>query len=132
MNKHLEKYYAAYKAMKEAAIEAMKEYGKRLDVRKECKKKLAKQKGYGSEEEITEDELHDFILTNTYSCFFIGKHEEIYLVNIEMVRYNEETKDVDAYLESDDGYVSDWYPVSWISGDVDAVYQTVLDFLTED
>ena len=128
MNKYIENYNAAYKAMKEAAIKKMMEYGKTLDVREECKRILMTEKGCINEKEITEDELYDFIVTNTYACFLIGKHEQIYITNITKVRYNKETKDVDVYLETDDGYVTEWYPVSWINGDQDAAYLTILEF----
>lgn len=126
---HVRFYLDAYKSMKQAAIEAIKNYGKELDIREACKLMYMKQQHYKTEDEIPEDELLDFIQFNTYSCVFCGKHEDLYPVNIMKVRYNESSKDIEAYLESDEGYIADWYPVSWISYEEAAVYMSILDFL---
>ena len=131
MNKYIKNYHDAATAMKEAAIKAMMEYGKTLEVPEECKKRLIAEKAYKNEREIQEDELNDYILDNTYRCFLIGKHEQIYLTNIVMVRYNQNTKDVDAYLETNEGDVAEWFPVSRIDGEHKAVYLTILEFLGE-
>lgn len=126
---HVRFYLDAYKSMKQAAIEAIKNYGKELDIREACKLMYMKQQHYKTDDEIPEDELLDFIQFNTYSCVFCGKHEDLYPVNIMKVRYDESSKDIEVYLESDEGYIADWYPVSWISYEEAAVYMSILDFL---
>ena len=55
------------------------------------------------------------------------KHEMIYCCRIVMVRYTEE-HGIEVYLETDDGYVAEWFPVDWISGDTDSVWMTIFDF----
>ena len=126
---HVRFYLDAYKSMKQAAIEAIKNYGKELDIREACKLMYMKQEHYKTEGEIPEDELLDFIQSNMYSCAFCGKHGDMYPVNIMKVRYNEEAKDVEVYLESDECYIADWYYASWVSYDEAAVYMSILDFI---
>ena len=127
-NDYVENYFDAYREMKEAAIEKMKNYGKTLDVYEVCKQLLMEREGYKSADEIPEDEFEDFKCTNIYSCYFEGKHEQIYCAQIVKVRYNTETLGIEVYLETDDGYISAWYPIYWISGEVDAVWMTIFDF----
>ena len=121
-------YYDAYKAMKEAAIEKMKNYGKTLEVIEVCKQRLMNNKGYANVDEITEDELENIRYNEAFSCFFTGKHGVIYGPQILMVRYNDETKDVDVYLETDEGDIDGWYPVSWVNNP-ETAYLTVLEFI---
>lgn len=126
---YVQNYYAAYLAMKDAAIETMKNYGKTLEVHEVCKQLLMERMDYQNESEIMEDELDDFIWENTYSCVFEGKHETTHITNIVKVRYNETANDVDVYLETDDGYIANWMPISRISFGQEAVYQTILEFV---
>lgn len=125
---YVKNYIAAYKEMKDAAIEAIKNYGKTLDVYEICKQQFMEQTGCKDESEIYEDELYDFLCENTYSCVMEGKHENIYIVNIVKVRYNKQREMIDVYLETDDGDVSEWLPISWVTFEQDAVYQTILEF----
>lgn len=128
---YVKEYRAAYETMKDAAIEKMKNFGRILEVAEECKQRIMKEKGYASVKEIYEDELYDYWLSNTYSCIFQGRHEILYCCRIVMVRYNKDTKDVDVYLESDEGDIAQWFPASYVSFDVDAVYMTVHDFIED-
>lgn len=127
-NDFVQDYLGAYRRMKDAAIEKIKNYGDTLEVYEVCKQRLMKRMGYKSASEITEDELDDFKWSNTYCCAFEGKHGFIYCCHIVMVRYNENMKDVDVYLESDEGDVAEWLPASYIGFDTDAIYMTILDF----
>lgn len=124
-----EKYLAAYKEMKKAAVEKMKNYGKTLEVVEECKKMLMEKQGYMSASEIDEDELRDFKDANIYSCVVIDKHGGTHVCEIIMLRYNEEHDDLDVYLESEYGDISEWLPVSYVDYEVDAIYMTILDFI---
>lgn len=126
---YVNNYFAAYKEMKNAAIDAIKNYGKTLEVYEICKQLLMERMGYKNESEILEDEFNVFISENTFSCVMEGKHGTVYIVNIVMVRYNERTETIDVYLESDDGYVAEWFPISWVSFGQDFVYQTILEFV---
>lgn len=128
-NKFVQDYLDAYRKMKVAAIEKMKNYGKELDVYEVSKKRLMERQGYENESEISEDELDDIKWADTYCCAFEGKHGTIYCCIIAKVRYNKETEDVDVYLDSDDFYFPEWFPVSCIGFDTDAVYMTILDFI---
>lgn len=129
MKNYVENYFAAYKEMKDAAIEAIKNYGKTLDVYEICKQLFMEKMGYEDESEIYEDEFYDFICENTYSCVMEGKHGNIYIVNIVKVRYNKQREMIDVYLETDDRDVSEWLPISWVTFEKDAIYQTILEFM---
>lgn len=130
MNKtdYVEKYLDAYKEMKKAAIEKMKNYGKELDVREVCKKRFIEMSEYDKVDEVNIDELEEFYQNESYCCAFEGKHEIMYCVRIERVRYVPEKDWIEVYVSSDDGYVSEWLPESWIGFDSDAIYMTILDF----
>ncbi len=130
MNKYIENYFDAFRAMREAAIKTIKEYGKELDVCEECKKVLMETHGYKSEDEIDEEELNNLYSESTYSCFFTDKHGAVYEVTVSKVRYNEKYDDIDVYLDSDDGYISEWFPVSMACHD-EAAYMTILDFIEQ-
>lgn len=125
---YVQDYLSAYKEMKDAAIEKMKNYGKVLEVYKACEQKLMERKGYKSVKEIDEDEFDDFKWSNTYSCAFEGKHGHIYCCHIVMIRYNENTEDVEVYLESDEGDIAEWFNAAYIGFDNDAIYMTIHDF----
>lgn len=128
---YVKEYLAAYKTMKDAAIEKMKKYGRILEVAEVCRERFMKEKGYASVKEIFADEFDDYWWNNSYSCIFEGRHEILYCCRIVMVRYNKDTKDVDVYLESDEGDIAEWFPASYVSFDVDAVYMTVHDFIED-
>lgn len=128
---YVKEYRAAYKTMKDAAIEKMKNFGRILDVAKVCKQRIMKEKGYASIKEICEDEFDDYWWSNTYYCVFLGRYEFLHCCRIVKVRYNKTSKDVDAYLESDEGNIAEWMPASHIGFDRDAVYMTVHDFIED-
>lgn len=124
-----EKYLAAYKEMRDAAKKKMKNYGKTLEVVEECKKMLMEKQGYKSASEIDEDELRDCKDANIYSCVVIDKHGGTHVCEIIMLRYNEEHDDLDVYLESEDGHIAEWFPVSYVDFEAWAIYMTALDFI---
>ena len=128
-NDYVKNYWSAYRELKKAATEKIKDYGKTLEVIEICKQRLMERMGYKNEDEIYEDELDDFKCVNTYSCIVESKHEMLYACTIVMVRYDKKSEKVEAYLESDDGYIAEWYPVDWIGWDEQAVYMTILDFI---
>ena len=124
-NDYVEKYLAAYREMKDAAIEKMKNYGKELDVREICEKRYHEMfERDGNEIE----DIEEFCQNESYCCAFEGKHEMMYCVRIEKVRYVPEKDWIEVYVSSDDGYVSEWLPESWIGFDRDAIWMTILEF----
>lgn len=127
-NDYVEKYLNAYREMKAAAIEKMKNYGKELDVRDICEKRYYKMSERDNSE-IYEEDIEEFYQNESYCCAFEGKHEMMYCVRIERVRYIPEKDWIEVYVSSDDGYVSEWLPESWIGFDSDAIYMTILDFI---
>ena len=126
---YVKAYLAEYKEMKDSAIKKLKEYGKTLDVDAVCEKRIMEREGYKSVDEIYEEELDDYKWSNTYTCAFEDKHGFIYSCRIAMVRYNENTKDVDVYLESEEGDISEWFDVYRVAYEVGAVYMTIHDFI---
>lgn len=128
-NVYLQDYLDAYRKMKDAAIEKMKNYGKELDVYEVCKKRLMERQGYENESEICDDELDDIRWADTYCCTLEGRHGTIYCCIIAKVRYNKKTEDVDVYLDSDEGYFAEWHPASDVGFETDAIYMTILDFI---
>lgn len=130
----VQKYRYAYDEMRKQAIEVMKNYGKVLNVYEVLKARILKEQGLDKMPEVGTEEYDAFCEDydeQKYSCVFEGKHEQVYIANIAMVRYNEEIKDVDVYLESDDGYISQWMPMLYIGYEQEAVYMTILDFIEE-
>jgi hypothetical protein len=125
---YINDYNEAYRAMKERAIELMKERGGILEVLEVGKKLIMKENGYHDESEIYEDELEDWKCENLYCCTFEGKHEDVYLPNIYMVRYNEKFDDLDAYLE-DEYDLAEWVPASMIGFGRECLYMTVLEYI---
>lgn len=124
-----ENYLTAYQEMEEAAVEKMKNYGKTLEVVEECKKMLMEEQGYKSASEIPDDELEDYQNMYIYHCVIRDKHGMPHDCKIIMLRYNEKRKDLDVYLESEYGVISEWLPVSYVDYEVDAIYMTILDFI---
>lgn len=122
-------YFAAYSAMKDAAIKAIKQYGKELDVVAILKKIIVKECGYESEDEISEDELSDWMHNNLYYCCYESKHGDIVNVCITKVRYNKKNDCVVVYLESDDGFINGWYADYVVSRETESIYITILDYL---
>lgn len=127
-NGYIENYFDALKKMRDAANKAIKEYGKELDVREECKKILVSKYGYNSTDEIDDDELNDLFAELSYSCFFTTKHGFIYEVTVAKVRYNEKHDCIDVFLVSDGGDICEWLPIYYVSYD-EAVYMTILDIM---
>lgn len=126
---YVKNYLDAYKSLKKAAVEAIKNYGNVIDIKEKCKLILMEQQGYKREDEIPDDELCDFVQYNTYSCALFVGDVTLYSANVVKVRYDGKAKEVEVYLESDEGYVDDWYPVSWVNYGEESVYFTILEFL---
>ena len=117
-------YLDAYKAMKAAAIEKMKDYGKTLDVREVIRQRIIAT--YGEEnEELLEDSFYE----QSYACVFVGKHGDVYQTTVSKVRYNDNKEDLEVFLEEDNGCFSDWFDSFMVEYDRDAIYMTVFDFL---
>lgn len=127
-NVYLQDYLDAYRKMKEAAIEKIKNYGKELDVRDICEKRYIEM-SERDKDEIYEEDIEEFYQSESYCCAFEGKHETMYCVRIEKVRYVPQKDRVEVYVSSDDGYVSEWLPESWIGFDTEAIWMTILDFI---
>lgn len=125
---YINDYNEAYKAMKERAIELMKERGGILEVLEVGKKLIMEENGYQNEDEIYEDELEEWEAENVYCCTFEGRHEDVYIPNIYMVRYNEKFDDLDAYLEDDYDF-AEWVPASMIGFGCEYLYMTVLEYI---
>lgn len=125
---YLDNYLAAYKELRIAATEKMKNRGSELDVREYGKRLLMLKNNYTSEDEIYDDEFDDWFYSNVYSCVFAGKHDILYCAYITKVRYNTELDELEVYLESDDGYVNDWYSESWVGWDRDAIFITIMEY----
>lgn len=126
----------AYKAMKDHATEVIKNYGKTLEVEEILKSRLMKEKGwtewpvYGSEAaDSIENEVEEWKYDKMYWCSFEGKHEQIYCGYISMVRWNTEREEIEIYFDSNDGYVSEWLPESYIGFEREAIYLTILEFI---
>ena len=126
---YVSEYYAAYSAMKDAAIKAIKEYGKELDVVAILKKQIVKGCGYESEDEISNDELTDSIENNLYYCLYEDKHGFLADACITKVRYNKKNEYIEVYLESDDGFIDGWYSDYVVSHDTESIYITVLEYI---
>ena len=128
---YVQNYLNAYREMKSSAIEKIKNYGKTLEVYEIRKKRLMEQFGYKSKDEIPQEELDDCICNTSYSCVYEGKHGMLYPCQIVMVRYNSVYNDVDVYLESDDGYIAEWFTICYVGWDFDGAYMTIHDFITD-
>lgn len=126
---YVKNYLSAYNKMKDAAIRKMKEYGNTLEVIDVCRRRLMKRLGYGDPSDVSDEDLEDYKYSNTYSCVFEGKHGILYCCRVMKVRYNIYTNDVDVFLESDEGDVSEWFDASYIGFDSDAIYMTIHDFV---
>lgn len=122
-------YLKAFHAMREQAEEVIKNYGKELDVIEILKQRIMEEYGYKSEDEIHEDVLEDCIINNAYYCIFEDKHGSLYNSCIHKIRYDAEKDEIEVYLKSDEGCIDDWYPRWCICSDMDAVYQTILEFI---
>lgn len=127
-NDFVQDYLGAYRRMKEAAIEKMKNYGKTLEVYEVCKQRVMERtKDFDPVDDL--DAVEDEIATTTYSCAFEGKHGYIYCCHIVKIRYNENTEDIEVYLESDEGDIAEWFNAAYIGFDNDAIYMTIHDFI---
>lgn len=126
---YVKQYYAAYLAMKEAATEAIKKYGKELDVVKAIKTRLMKENDYKSEDEIYEDELYDALLDKLYYCLYETKHEILVDARITKVRYNKKDDCIEAYLSSEDGFINGWYADYAVSHETESIYITILTYI---
>jgi hypothetical protein len=131
VSKEALKYYKEYRKMKELAISRMKKYGKVLEVMEMSKESIMDNCGYKTTSEITQEDFDEWKISNTYDCVVRSRHEELLECTILMVRYNEKKKDVDVYVESDNGEIAEWMPASYIDYERDAAYLTILDFIQE-
>ena len=128
-NNYVENYLNAYREMKAAAIEKMKNYGKELDVYAELDKLIVKDRGYKSVDEITDDDRDDFYWEHIYECIFEGKHETFYACRIVKVRYNEKDEDLEVYLEDANYDLREWFHLWSVGFGRDDVYMTVHKYL---
>jgi len=129
MKNYAEKYMDAYKEMREAAIEKIKNYGKELDVYEEINKLIVKEQGYKSVDEITDDDRDDYYCEHFFNCVFEGKNNFLYDCRITKVRYNEKENDVDVFLEDDNYTLCEWFYHWNIFYGKDAIYLTVLEYI---
>lgn len=111
-------YVDAYQAMKKQAIKVIKKYGKEIDLRQIVKDMYP---------DADDDELDDAMIDECYSVFYADNDGYIYDCMIQGVRYNEERKEVEAFLHSSDGDIDEWIPASYINGCEDDVYMTILE-----
>lgn len=125
---YVQDYLDVLKRMEEQAKKVIKNYGKELDVVAEIKKLIMEENEYENEDEIMEDELEDSIFTNSYFTNYTDKHGYTYSCRIEKVRYNEKKEEIEVYLVSDEGYIDNWFPLSYVDDNV-AVYSTILEFI---
>ena len=128
MKNYAEKYMDAYKEMREAAIEKIKNYGKELDVYAEVDKQIMKAQGYKSDDEITDDD-RDEAYWKLYNCVVEDRHNFLVCYRIIKIRYNEKENDLDVYLEDDNYDKCDWFCHWEVSFDKDAIYMTVHNYL---
>lgn len=117
-SEYVDAYVEAYQEMKRKAIEAIKKYGKELDIRQIIKDKNP---------DADDDELYSLIMNECYSVFYADNNGYIADCLIQGVRYNEERKRVEVVLHSSDGDIYEWMPTSYISGDDANVYMTILE-----
>jgi hypothetical protein len=126
---YVNEYLKAYQKLRNKAEKVIKAYGKELDVMEIGKQRLMEEYGYKDESEVDDEELQDWKVNNVNTCVFVGKHGYVYTPYILGVRYNKERNNIEAYLETDEGDVSEWLSVSYVSYEPDAVYMTILDFI---
>lgn len=131
MNKEIKKYIDALKRLGKKADEAIKNYGKELNMVAICKNEL-KAEGYDVDDvdDIDNlDVLEEYLWDETYVCRYTDKHGSVYDMRILKARYNNEKDDIEVYLKDVDGYLDeDWFPISYVDGE-DQVYMAILDFL---
>ena len=116
-SEYVDAYVEAYQAMRKKAIEVIKKYGKELDLRQIIKDKNP---------DADDDELEAVMMNECHSVFFSDRQGDIHDCMIQGVRYNEERERVEVFLHSFDGDIDEWMPSSYINGDEDYVYMTIL------
>lgn len=133
--KYVEEFRTAFKAMKARAIEVMMKYDGTLDVVEILKKRILDMHGMdewpASNTDVwdeLDEELDELKSTELYCCAFTGKYETVYNTNIDAVRWNKEKKMLEVYLHSDDGYINEWIPETYVDFDQEAIYFTILEF----
>lgn len=135
-NKFIQNYLDAYKAMRDRAIEIIKNYGKTLEIEQILKDRLMKEKGWkkwpkswSDEYYSVMEEIEEWKYNEMYWCSFEGKFDQVYCGYITKVRWNDEREEIEVYLDSDDESVSEWLPDSYIGYEKESIYQTILEFL---
>jgi hypothetical protein len=125
-SKFVKEYIAAYKAMRDSAIEKMKNYGKTLDM-----VELLKEEYQSESENPTEEGEEDYVNDGIFWCYFEGKHDNIWSCKICKARWNEERECVEVYLEDAYGDVSDWFMYSYITGDMEMLWHAIHEFIPD-
>ena len=125
-SKFVKDYIAAYAAMRDSAIEKMKNYGKTLDM-----VDMLKQEYLLESEDPTEEGEEDYINSELFWCFVEGRHGNIWSVKITEVRWNNERQIIEVYLEDTYGDVSGWYYDTDIIGDNDMLWQAIHEFIPD-
>jgi len=120
----VKEYIDAYKAMRDSAIEKIRNYNGILEVAELLRKQYRE-----LSEDPDEEGEQDYINANIYWCFFEGKNGYIYSCKIVMVRWNKEREVVEVYLESNEGDVAEWFYHTYISGDMDMLWETIHEFI---
>lgn len=129
-------YLSAYNELKASAIRKMKAYGKDLDVYNILRHRVLDSDDFRGKTDIDEtevnDALHEMMAECSRACIFTGNHGWIHEVTVMCVRYSEQTEDLEVYLETDEGDVSDWFDIGYVTYEREAVYLTVHDFIGDE
>ena len=132
---YIKNFDNAYKSMKNRATEIIKDFGKTLEVEKVLQNRMMKDMGWitwpliGSKEmDAVEEEIEEWKYNEMFWCAFEGKHEQINSGYISMVRWNTEKNEIEIFFNSNDGYISEWLPETYIEFDREAIYKTILEF----
>ena len=67
-------------------------------------------------------------MDSNQSVFVRSIREQIYSGYISMVRWNTEKNEIEIFFNSNDGYISEWLPETYIEFDREAIYKTILEF----
>ena len=125
----LNDYWNTCRNLRKKGEEVIKAYGKELDVIEIGRQRIMEEYGYKDVSEVDDEQLQDWKVNVAYTCVYVGKHGYVYTPYILGVRYNESGGYVEVYLETDEGDISHWYPVSYVTYENNAVYETILEFI---
>ena len=125
---YVQDYLNAGVEMRIKAEEVLKDFGKELDVLDLCEQHLAERTGIKRGDENFEDAFREHVYAETYQCIYIDMYGNGTLCTIEKIKYNKETNNISVFLNSDEGFISEWFDTSQIYDD-EAVYMTILYFI---